>query len=131
MTFTGFLSGEEKEKALKSLSYLVVPSDFENFGNIVTEALVKGIPVIASKGTPWEELNTHRCGWWVDNDVDTLAATIREALNTSEAERIAMGERGKHLIQENYSVEMVAGKLKRLYEWILYRGEKPEFVYLK
>ena len=87
--------------------------------------------VIASKGTPWEELNTHRCGWWVDNDVDTLAATIREALNTSEAERIAMGERGKHLIQENYSVEMVAGKLKRLYEWILYGGEKPEFVYLK
>ena len=51
--------------------------------------------------------------------------------NTSEAERIAMGERGKHLIQENYSVEMVAGKLKRLYEWILYGGEKPEFVYLK
>lgn len=130
-TFTGFLSGDEKEKALRSLCYLVVPSDFENFGNIVTEALVKGIPVIASKGTPWEELNTHRCGWWVDNDVDTLAATIREALNTSEAERIAMGERGKHLIQENYSVELVAGKMKRLYEWILYGGEKPEFVYLK
>lgn len=131
VTFTGFLSGEEKERALRSLSYLVVPSDFENFGNIVTEALVKGIPVIASKGTPWEELNTHRCGWWVENDVDTLVATLQEALNTSEAERIAMGERGKQLIRENYSVEMVAGKMKRLYEWILYGGERPEFVYLK
>ena len=31
------------------------------------------------KGTPWQELNMHHCGWWVDNDVDTLAATIREA----------------------------------------------------
>jgi len=131
VVFTGFLSGEEKEKALKSLSYLVVPSDFENFGNIITEALVKGIPVIASKGTPWEELNTHRCGWWVDNDVNTLAATLQEALSLPEAERIAMGERGKQLIRENYSVEMVAGKMKQLYEWILYGGEKPEFVYLK
>ena len=110
---------------------MVVPSDFENFGNIITEALVKGVPVIASKGTPWEELNTHSCGWWVDNDVDTLATTIREALNTSEEERLAMGERGKQLIKDNYSVEMVAGKMKRLYEWILYGGEKPEFVYLK
>ena len=131
VVFTGFLSGEEKEKALKSLSYLVVPSDFENFGNIITEALVKGVPVIASKGTPWEELNTHRCGWWVDNNVDTLAATLQEALSLPEVEWIAMGGRGKQLIKENYSVEMVAGKMKQLYEWILYGGEKPEFVYLK
>lgn len=129
--FTGFVSGNDKYEKLASLSCLCVPSDFENFGMIITEALSVGTPVIASKGTPWEELNTHRCGWWVDNDVDTLAATIREALNTSEEERQTMGERGKQLIKDNYSVEMVAGKMKRLYEWILYGGEKPEFVYLK
>ena len=51
--FTGFLTGKEKDEAIMSLSYLVVPSDFENFGNIVTEALVRGVPVIASKGMPW------------------------------------------------------------------------------
>lgn len=127
--FTGFLSGIEKEEALRKLSFLVVPSDFENFGNIITEALVKGIPVISSKGTPWQELNTHRCGWWVDNDVDTLAATLREALALPEAERVEMGERGKRLVKENYSMEMVAEKMKRLYEWILGRGDRPEFVH--
>jgi glycosyltransferase involved in cell wall biosynthesis len=56
------LTGEAKENTLNSLSYLVVPSDFENFGMIIPEALIKGIPVIASKGTTWEELNTHHCG---------------------------------------------------------------------
>lgn len=129
--FTGFVSGNDKYEKLSSLSVLCVPSDFENFGMIITEALSVGTPVIASKGTPWEELNTHHCGWWVDNDVDTLASTIREALNTPEEERIAMGERGKRLIKDNYSVEIVAEKMKRLYEWVLYGGEKPEFVYLK
>ena len=112
-------------------SFLIVPSDFENFGNIVTEALVRRIPVIASKGTPWQELNTFHCGWWVDNDVDTLVSTVRLALDTPEEERLAMGERGKQLIKSNYSIEIVANKMKRLYEWILYGGEKPEFVYTK
>lgn len=116
VVFTGFLNGEEKKRALKMLSYLIVPSDFENFGNIITEAMVHGIPVIASKGTPWQELNMHHCGWWVDNDVDTLAATIREALALSEEERIAMGKRGQQLVKENYSVEMVALKMKELYD---------------
>lgn len=131
IVFTGFLSSEAKENALNSLSYLVVPSDFENFGMIVPEALIEGIPVIASKGTPWEELNTYHCGWWVDNDVDTLAGTIEIAINTPEDIRKQMGENGKRLVKENYSVEVVAGKMKRLYEWILSGGEKPEFVYLK
>jgi len=129
VVFTGFLSGEAKETAISSLSYLVVPSDFENFGMIIPEALVKGIPVIASKGTPWEELNTHRCGWWVENDVDTLAETLQRALDTPENERIEMGRRGRELVQNNYSVETVAKKMLRLYEWILGGGEKPEFVY--
>jgi glycosyltransferase involved in cell wall biosynthesis len=128
--FTGFLTGEAKENALNSLSYLIVPSDFENFGMIIPEALIKGIPVIASKGTPWEELNTHHCGWWVENDVDTLAASIQKAMNTPENERIEMGKRGQELVRNNYSVEVVAQKMIQLYDWILNNGEKPEFVYL-
>jgi glycosyltransferase involved in cell wall biosynthesis len=127
--FTGFLTGEEKENTLNSLSYLVVPSNFENFGMIIPEALIKGIPVIASKGAPWEELNTHHCGWWIDNDVDTLAATLSEAIRLPEEERIAMGKRGQELVKNNYSVEVVAGKVIRLYDWILTGGEKPEFVF--
>lgn len=126
--FTGFLSGQAKEEALQSLSYLFVPSDFENFGNIVTEALVRGIPVMASKGTPWEELNTYRCGWWVDNDVDTIASTMRAAIELPEEERRAMGERGRQLIIDHYSVDVVASQMKAVYEWLM-GGVKPDCVY--
>jgi glycosyltransferase involved in cell wall biosynthesis len=129
VVFTGFLSGDEKEKALSSLSFLVVSSDFENFGNIVTEALVKGVPVIASKGTPWQELNTHHCGWWIDNDIDTIAKTLKEAIALTEKEYQQMGLRGRKLIKENYSIEIVSQKMMRLYQWILGQGTKPEFVY--
>jgi glycosyltransferase involved in cell wall biosynthesis len=127
--FTGFLDKKEKETVINSLSYLVLPSQSENFGMVVPEALIKGIPVIASKGTPWEELNTHHCGWWVENDVDTLAASIQKAIDTPENERIEMGKRGQELVKNNYSIEVVAKKMIRLYDWILNGGEKPEFVY--
>lgn len=127
--FTGFLTGKEKDEAIMSLSYLVVPSDFENFGNIVTEALVRGVPVIASKGMPWRELEDYHCGWWVNNDQETINRTIVEACKTSEIDRIQMGMNGKRLIIEKYAVDVLGQKMKQLYEWILSGGTKPEFVY--
>ena len=51
------------------------------------------IPVMASKGTPWEELNTYRCGWWVDNDVDTIVSTMRAAIEMTEEERRLIEEK--------------------------------------
>ena len=128
--FKGFLSGKDKDDVVQSLTCLVVPSDFENFGMIVPEALMQGVPVIASKGTPWEELNIHNCGWWVDNDVETLAKTIDIAINIPEEERIKMGENGRRLVSENYSIEIVSKKMIRLYNWIINGGEKPEFVHI-
>ncbi len=130
--FTGFLTGDEKGAVLTELSLLVVPSDFENFGNIVTEALVRGVPVAASKGTPWRELETYHCGWWIDNDQSTIDKTLADALALTERERMEMGMNGKRLMQERYSVEVLGEKMKRLYEWILggaRHGGKPEFVY--
>ncbi|MDR1715229.1 MAG: glycosyltransferase [Prevotella sp.] len=127
--FTGFLSGKEKDEIMTQLSLLVVPSDFENFGNIVTEALVRGVPVIASRGMPWRELETHHCGWWIDNDQESITNTLIEAISLTEEERIYMGMNGKQLMRENYSVEVLAGKMKHLYQWILGQASKPEFVY--
>lgn len=127
--FAGFLTGREKDEAIRSLSWLVVPSDFENFGNIVTEALVRGVPVIASKGMPWEELERCHCGRWIENDQGTINRTINEVCGLTEKERSAMGENGKRLVVEGYSVEALGEKMCKLYKWILGEGEKPEFVY--
>lgn len=127
--FLGFLTGTEKDKAISSLSILAVPSDFENFGNIVTEALVRGVPVIASKGMPWHELEKFHCGWWINNDQDTIDKTLLEAYNTSPKELLLMGENGKKLIKEHYSVNVLGNKMKQLYEWITNGGTKPDFVY--
>lgn len=128
---TGLVTGREKNSLLASLSCLVVPSDFENFGRIIPETLVQGTPVIASKGTPWQELEACRCGWWVDNDPETLTYTIKEALSLDEVILREMGQRGRQLILDKYSVEVVSGQMKILYGWVIGKEEKPDFVFLK
>lgn len=127
--FAGFVTGREKFERLASLTALCVPSDFENFGMIVTEALSVGTPVIASLGTPWEELNTEHCGYWVKNDVSTLAETIADVLSLSAEKINCMGENGKWLVQAKYKDTQVALMMKQLYEWTLNGGEKPYFVH--
>ncbi len=127
--FSGFLSGREKYEALASMSALFVPSDFENFGMIVPEALSVGTPVAASLATPWKMLETARCGWWRANDRKTLAALILEIKGTPEPMLTAMGQRGIKLVRQNYLPSVIASTMVRLYRYILNGGGKPEFVY--
>lgn len=49
----GYVGGESLSRLLAPARCLVLPSVTENFGNVVAEALVHRIPVIASTGTPW------------------------------------------------------------------------------
>lgn len=126
--FCGFVAGEEKFRLLGTLSALCLPSLQENFGMTVLEAWLMRTPAIATKTTPWRELETHHCGWWVDNTPEALAAAVHEALTLPESELTLMGENGYRLLHAKYSAEKVATQMIRLYRWLLGEAERPEFV---
>ncbi|AFH49124.1 Glycosyltransferase [Ignavibacterium album JCM 16511] len=121
--------GKEKIAAYHNADLFVLPTYSENFGMVVVEALACGVPVITTKGAPWEELNTHNAGWWIDIGVEPLVQALTEAMKLSDIERKKMGLNGRKLVEENYSIESVAQKMIQLYEWILYKKDKPEFIY--
>lgn len=126
--FCGFVSGREKYEQLAQLSCLFVPSDFENFGMIVTEALSVGTPVMASLGTPWEELNTIGCGWWIDRSPDNIASVMQQVIEMPVAQLLAMGKKGRELVLEKYTAPQVARQMRQLYEWLMDNGDKPSFI---
>ena len=117
--FTGFLSGKEKDEAIASISVLAMPSEFENLGNVVLEGLIRKIPCIATKGSPWEELVTYKCGWWVDYSQRAITEAIKEAINTPPNKLMSMGINGQYLMKNNYSIKAISTKMKNLYNWIL------------
>jgi glycosyltransferase involved in cell wall biosynthesis len=123
--------GSAKLKAYHQADLFMLPTYSENFGMVVTEALSCGVPVITTKGTPWEELNTYNAGWWIDIGVQPLVEVLQKALCLSEEQRQQMGQNGRKLVEEKYSIEAVAAQMIQLYKWILNGGEKPQFVYAK
>lgn len=129
--FTGFLSGKAKDKAIASLSILAMPSEFENLGNVILEGLIRKIPCIATKGAPWEELEKHQCGWWIDYSQKAITKTIEEAIKLNNESLHLMGERGYELVVEKYSVEAIAKSMYSLYNAILENNLKSlDFCYL-
>lgn len=126
--FLGWVSGVEKNRLLASLTCLVVPSDFENFGMIVPEALLQEVPVIATTGSPWQELETERCGWWVNNDTDTLTEAVRKVLELDRDVLHEMGKRGRQLVLEKFTTDAVSRQLIQMYGWITGKISKPDFI---
>ena len=117
--FCGFLSGNDLTEMVCSFDYQLLVSKSENFGMVIPEALVCGVPCIATKGTPWEELNYHNCGWWINDGADNIAAAIENAISTTESSRKEMGLRGRNLVINNYSVEAVVNRIIDVYKKIL------------
>ncbi len=128
VSFVGEINGHAKYEFLAGADIYVLPSDTENFGITVAEALASGTPVIASQGTPWQGLERERCGCWVPIGVEPLATALKELMALDDAERAAMGERGKEWIQRDFTWKGIGEKMKAAYTWLLDKGEKPEWV---
>ncbi|WP_282124754.1 glycosyltransferase [Algibacter mikhailovii] len=120
--------GKEKVNVFREASLFVLPTHSENFGIVIAEALASYTPVITTKGTPWEELSTHNAGWWIDIGIEPLKNALTHAMQTPKETLEAMGNNGRQLIEEKYSMEAVASQMLQLYKWILNKENKPYFV---
>lgn len=121
--------GPKKLATYHRADLFILPTYSENFGIVVAEALACGVPVITTKGAPWEELNSNKAGWWIEIGVQPLVECLNNALSKEKQELNPMGLNGRKLIEEKYSIQSVAKKMLELYNWILGNGEKPEFIY--
>lgn len=124
--FTGPVYGDEKLDLLRVADLFVLPTHSENFGIVVLEALACGVPVITTKGAPWQELTEEQCGWWVDLGVEPLTKALRQAMALPEADRQSMGMRGRRLVQEKYHWPQIVKQIQSVYEWMLGSATKPD-----
>ena len=119
--FVDALDDVSKWLAYRSADLLVHPSISENFGITIAEGLAAGLPVIATKGTPWRELEECKCGWWIDIGAGSLADALKEAVSLPESIRREMGERGQQMVDEKYTWGAVVHRMVVGYEEVLAR----------
>lgn len=126
--FRGPAYGEEKGRLYRGATVFVLPSRSENFGMAVAEALAHGLPVVASKNTPWEGVIANRCGWWVDADEQALARALDKALCLSPERLALMGAAGRSWMDREFSWSAVADRMTEAYRWILGETVRPSHV---
>ena len=124
----GPLFDEAKEAAYRNADLFVLPSYSENFGIVVTEALGYRVPVLTTTGCPWQELETERCGWWVEPTPEGIHEGLKQAFATSDAEFRQMGQRGRLLVEQKYQWPGIAERMLEFYDWLLNGGDQPKFV---
>lgn len=116
--FCGGVYGDRKWKLFQEADVFVLPTFSENFGIVVVEALACGTPVITTKGTPWEELETAHCGWWTEIGAQPTAEALNNFLQLSVQELESLGRNGRKLVEQKYSSRKMAENMVELYHKI-------------
>src|SRR5690606_1110981 len=126
----GYVEKEEKMALIDRSSCFILPSYTESFSISIVEAMARNIPVVTTKGTPWQEINKYKCGYWVENNQKSIQKGLEMFLDLSKVEQQMMGNRAKKMVYDNYILEDNMNKYEELYKYIFNKTiNKPTFIY--
>ncbi len=129
VSLVGNVDDSEKWKWLFNGDLFVLPSFSENFGIVIAEAMLAGLPVITTTKTPWQVLRREKMGWWVEPNVDDLTTALVEASLLSTEQRREYGTRCKLYAQQHFSWDNAAKKMNEAYRWLLDpQSTKPDCI---
>lgn len=80
----GYVPDEELDALMRGADVLVHPSLYEGFGLVILEAMVRGIPVAAARGTALPEAGGDAALYFDPHDADAIAAAVTDALGGRE-----------------------------------------------
>lgn len=128
--FLGNVADADKWALYRAADLFVLPTETENFGIVVAEALACGTPVLTTRGAPWPGLLDERCGWWVENTSQGIRDGLAAALHTDPATLREMGERGVTYVRKEYDWNVIGRRMLAAYAWLLHGGERPDFIWI-
>lgn len=116
VTFLGWITGEQKEKLLKTCSVFVLPSYHEGMPMSLLEAMSYGLVVVSTRvgGIP-KVVENEKTGYLIEaGDTDGLSKKIIEAVQGKNKKVI--GVTAHKEILENFNIEQSVEKLLSLYK---------------
>ena len=120
VTFTGYITGKEKENIWDKASIYCMCSRHEGFPMVVLEAWARGIAVVTTPvgGLPDVIEEGRNCLTFPFGDADALEKQLRRLMESPKL-RKEMAEYSKEFGEKTFSPEKVNESIERLYNQIL------------
>lgn len=85
----GPVSHDQVPAVFAGADLFVLPTESENFGHVIGEALANGCPVVVPDVTPWTEVIRDGGGWLLpDRHPDSILSVVEEVAGLSPEERL-------------------------------------------
>lgn len=112
----GQLSGMSKWKVLVDADVFILPSHQEGFSMAITEAMAASLPVVITRECNFDEVERFHTGVIVRNgDMAAFVSQVADLI-ADVSMRTSIGNNGQKLIREQFTWEIIAEKLERLYK---------------
>ncbi len=118
---TGEVPQESLYELYHSATIFVFPTLYETQGQVLLEAMAFGLPVIASRIGPIEDMVNLEKGSAIlvdPNNIDEIADSVIRLLE-DESLRQELSAKGKKLVSQGFSWEQIAKEMLKVYEKVL------------
>ncbi|MCK4626504.1 MAG: glycosyltransferase family 4 protein [Phycisphaerae bacterium] len=119
----GVISGEAKDRAIKSADCMVLPSYAEGLPMAILEAMACGLLIISTNVGAIPEVITDGVeGFLIEpGDIEALADRLVRVGQDSQL-RKRMGQAGKELVRQQYSLDIMINRLLDVYRDVQGKG---------
>jgi glycosyltransferase involved in cell wall biosynthesis len=128
ISFLGPVYGDAKRQLYCSSDLFILPTETENFGMAIAEALAHAVPVVTTRGAPWAGLEGKHSGWWVARSQQNIDEALNTAMNMEPESLRAMGRRGREWMAADFEWNTIATKMISVYRWLHEGGGIPDCV---
>ncbi|MCD8235729.1 MAG: glycosyltransferase [Prevotellaceae bacterium] len=129
VTFHGGLFGDDKMSMYATSDAYILPSHGEGLPITVLEAWSWKLPVLMTPECHIPEGFDADAAIEIADNVDSVKEGIQKLFSMTDTERKSIGQRGYELVQKQFTWDESAKKINEVYEWLMRRRTKPEFVY--
>ncbi len=131
LLFLGPQFGDAKAACYANCDAFILPSLSEGLPMVVLEAWAYAKPVLMTNECNLPEGFAASAALRISTDAPSIAAGLRTLVEMTDAERVAMGARGRELVATKFSWPVIGDEMRRVCEWALGGGTPPESVRIK
>jgi glycosyltransferase involved in cell wall biosynthesis len=111
VSYRGSIPPWDVPQTIQSYHFFVLPTQGENFGHAIFDALSSGVPVIISLNTPWKDIDKTKAGFYIDIDNPNSLKVLLDSISLLSADDYktyrtqSLRYASTYLSSKNYSKE--------------------------